>query len=99
MLANDSDPDGDALTLAQASVDQGTVVVTGKSLTFTPAAGFTGTAIISYLVSDGLGGTAQGQARVQVLAAPEEHKSKGGSLQLWSVLLLGLAGLFRRRLR
>ncbi|MEZ5684838.1 MAG: Ig-like domain-containing protein [Paracoccaceae bacterium] len=59
VLANDSDIDGDTLSIlgTPASAD-GDVVVNGDgSLTFTPAAGFSGVAEISYTVTDGNGGT------------------------------------------
>ncbi|WKE64568.1 Ig-like domain-containing protein [Gallaecimonas kandeliae] len=102
VLANDSDQDGDKLSLTEATVDHGAVAVTSENkLVYTPTYGFTGTATISYVVSDGMGGTAQGQAQVQVLAEPVEPatqpKSGGGSLPLWATALLGLVRLFRRR--
>ncbi len=55
VLANDSDPDGDPLTVTDVTVpvDQGTVVNNGDgTATFTPAPNFTGTATLSYTVED-----------------------------------------------
>lgn len=69
LLGNDTDVDGDDLTLASLSVpaDQGTVVDNGDgTVTFTPALNFNGTATIDYTVSDGNGGTDDGQAIVNV---------------------------------
>ncbi len=60
LLANDTDPEGDALTVTNATVpaDQGTLVDNGDgTVTFTPAPNFNGTATISYEISDGNGGT------------------------------------------
>jgi Ca2+-binding RTX toxin-like protein len=56
VLDNDTDPDGDALTITVASVPtaQGTVAIVGNQLVFTPADGFEGTATISYTISDGV---------------------------------------------
>ena len=75
-LANDSDPDGDALTLTSAGpaspVGSGAVTIGGASVTFTPAVGFTGTATIPYSISDGNGGTASSTISVSV-AAPINH--------------------------
>ncbi len=56
VLGNDTDPESDPLTVTGASVPpaQGTVVVNPDgTVTFTPAAGFTGTATITYTISDG----------------------------------------------
>ena len=60
VLPNDTDPDGDTLTVIGATVDptQGTVTVNPDgTLTFTPAVTFTGPAVITYIVQDENGGT------------------------------------------
>src|SRR5205807_574913 len=69
VLANDSDVEGDALTVTAATVPpaQGTVTINGDgTLHFIPANNFKGTALIAYSISDGHGGTASAQARVTV---------------------------------
>ncbi|MFO0846128.1 MAG: Ig-like domain-containing protein [Gemmataceae bacterium] len=67
VLANDSDPDGDALTVTGVSnVTNGTAVLSGNSVIFTPAAGFTGVGTFTYDVSDGKGGTASATGSVTV---------------------------------
>ncbi|MEO0939724.1 MAG: cadherin-like domain-containing protein [Pseudomonadota bacterium] len=55
VLGNDSDPDGDTLTITEATVpaDQGTVEIVGGQLVFTPAPNFNGDVTISYTISDG----------------------------------------------
>ncbi|RMH29679.1 MAG: tandem-95 repeat protein, partial [Planctomycetota bacterium] len=58
VLGNDSDPDGDPLTVTAASSPDGTVTINPDgTLTFTPDENFTGDATISYTVDDGNGGT------------------------------------------
>ncbi|WP_230624584.1 tandem-95 repeat protein [Vibrio campbellii] len=56
VLPNDTDVDGDTLTIVNASVpaDQGTVEIVDGKLIFTPADNFNGEATISYMVSDGV---------------------------------------------
>jgi subtilisin-like proprotein convertase family protein len=71
VLANDSDPDGDTLTLTGVSnVVGGTAVISGGAIVFTPTAGFTGTGSFNYSISDGKGGTASSSATVAVSAGP-----------------------------
>ncbi|WP_425086073.1 tandem-95 repeat protein [Vibrio parahaemolyticus] len=55
VLPNDSDVDGDKLSIESASVpkEQGTVEVVGGKLVFTPAENFNGHAEITYTVTDG----------------------------------------------
>lgn len=68
VLVNDSDPDGDVLTILGApTTADGTVEVNPDgSITFTPNPGFTGAAVINYTVSDGNGGTDPAIVVVQV---------------------------------
>src|SRR5690606_37021509 len=55
VLGNDSDIDGDNLTVAAiaSSPANGTVNFNANSVTYTPNAGFTGTDAFQYTVSDG----------------------------------------------
>ena len=54
VLDNDSDVDGDALTVTAATSDDGTVAINGDgTLTFTPNDGFFGEAVVDYTISDG----------------------------------------------
>lgn len=59
VLANDSDPDNDPLTIVSVvNLQGGTAVINdGASVTFTPADNFFGSAGFSYTISDGRGGT------------------------------------------
>ncbi|WP_156904887.1 Ig-like domain-containing protein, partial [Ferrimonas senticii] len=67
-LANDTDSDGDLLSIVEASVapDQGTVTIENGQLVFTPAANFVGEAQINYTISDGNGGTSSATVTVTV---------------------------------
>ena len=55
VLGNDTDVDGDTLSLTDVDVDgaKGTATINGTKVTFTPAHGFSGNAVITYTVSDG----------------------------------------------
>jgi hypothetical protein len=67
VLNNDSDIDGDTLTMD--SVTQGTngsVANNGGNVTYTPAIGFNGTDSFNYTVSDGNGGTDTATVTVNV---------------------------------
>jgi len=57
VMENDSDPDGDALTIVGAdAAAHGTVSVTGNSILYTPDAGYAGEDQFNYTISDGNGG-------------------------------------------
>ncbi len=70
LLANDTDPDGDALSIlsVQAAVN-GTVSLVGGDVVFTPANGYEGTASFGYTVQDTLGATSTASVAVQVASA------------------------------
>src|SRR5688572_27445946 len=65
-LANDSDPDNDTLTITTVSPTNGTAVIVGTNVVFTPATNFFGIATIGYSISDGNGGTASALITVTV---------------------------------
>ncbi|WP_259524209.1 Ig-like domain-containing protein [Shewanella baltica] len=100
VLSNDSDPDGNFLTLVSATAQQGAVSVESNKLRYIPKAGFDGVDTVSYRISDGLGGEATGQVFITVKAYQEvviDNKSGGGSMSLWALGLIITAGLIRRR--
>ncbi|MDP2243070.1 tandem-95 repeat protein, partial [Pseudomonas sp.] len=67
VLANDTDVDGDILTVTGATASNGTVVVNAdNTLSFTPVSNYSGTALIQYSISDGKGGTSSAQVTVSV---------------------------------
>ena len=75
VLANDTDPNGDTLVIADFDVTSahgGLVTQQGQSLIYTPAAGFNGTDTVDYVVSDGDGGSGDGTLTIIVAnAAPD----------------------------
>jgi len=70
VLANDTDADGDALTVTGALLadpTRGTVVVNANgTLSFTPATNVSGPVLITYTISDGHGGTDSASVTVNV---------------------------------
>ncbi len=73
LLANDSDPNGDPLTISGVSASSsqgGAVMLVGNEISYAPAADFTGTDTFTYTASDGQGGTVTGTVTVEVLSAP-----------------------------
>jgi len=71
VLANDSDPDGDSLSVTTISgVSNGTAKLNSNgSISFTPASGYSGSTSFSYSISDGRGGSANAQVSVSVAAS------------------------------
>ncbi|WP_440055533.1 Ig-like domain-containing protein [Pseudoalteromonas sp. T1lg65] len=67
VLANDTDADGDTLSVTGASVDFGTVVVENNQLRYTPVPRFIGTATIQYTITDNQGGTANSTAAISII--------------------------------
>ncbi len=73
VLGNDTDPDGDSLTITSVTTPgKGTAVISGGRIVYTPGtgAGCTGTDTFSYSVSDGKGGVATANVSVALSPAP-----------------------------
>lgn len=68
LLANDTDPDGDKLTLSsvKSSVNGSVVLNASGNPVFTPTANFSGNSSFDYVISDGKGGTATATVKVLV---------------------------------
>lgn len=67
VLANDHDPNGDALTVVDVTQPaHGQAAIVGDTIIYTPTAGFTGADTFSYAISDG-GAIATGQVTVVVV--------------------------------
>jgi VCBS repeat-containing protein len=67
VLANDSDVDGDPLTIsAVGQAANGTVQILNGQVRYAPNAGFVGQDSFAYTISDGAGGTGQASAAVTV---------------------------------
>jgi hypothetical protein len=69
VLANDTDADGDTLSIASVTQGKnGKTVISGTSVKYTSTAAFSGTDSFSYTVTDGKGGNASGNVTIQALA-------------------------------
>ncbi|HEU5036360.1 MAG TPA: Ig-like domain-containing protein [Nocardioides sp.] len=67
LLGNDTDPEGDALSVtAVGQATHGTAALVGSAVTFTPDANFCGAASFEYTVADGQGGQDVGTVSVAV---------------------------------
>ncbi len=73
VLGNDTDGDGDTLSVTAASAPNGSVVINGdNTLTYTPDADFNGSDTITYTVDDGNGGTDTATVAVTVNAVNDD---------------------------
>ena len=71
ILVNDSDPDGDSLTVIETTEPQnGTVVNNGTNVVYTPNTGFFGTDTFTYTIGDGSGLTDTATVTVTVTERP-----------------------------
>jgi Bacterial Ig domain/L,D-transpeptidase catalytic domain len=78
--ANDSDPEGEALSVASAvlSAGAGTVTTDGQVLVIGAAEGFLGPLVVTYVVSDPRGGQAQSTVTVDVIRVPNRPPVAAG---------------------
>lgn len=101
VLANDTDAEGDVLTVSAASALEGAVSIEAdQRLRYTPKAGFDGVDTISYTVTDSSGDSATGSVSVTVRAYQDvvvDNKSSGGSMSWWMGMVLAGAVMLRRR--
>lgn len=79
VLGNDSDPDGDNLTIVNISTPlHGSVVNNGGQLSYTPEPGYVGTDSFTYTIDDGNGNTVTATVTVNVIAVtppPAENQA------------------------
>lgn len=75
VLGNDTDIEGDTLSISAASSDTGQVSITADTLTYVPAQDFIGTATIYYSISDG---QLSSNATVEVIVNPEPTPETNG---------------------
>ncbi|WP_448679534.1 retention module-containing protein [Pseudomonas nicosulfuronedens] len=104
VLGNDTDAEGDALTVTSANAGNGSVVINQDgTLSYTPKENFSGSDTITYTVDDGKGGTATSTVTVSIeavadkpslsLDASSNHpKATGLTVDTWTGLALGSGG-------
>jgi hypothetical protein len=79
LLANDTDADGDSLsltTVSSTSAQGGTVSLSGGNVTYTPPTNYAGADSFTYTVSDTIGATATGTVNITV------HGNNGTTLAI-----------------
>lgn len=94
VLANDSDPEGDELTLVSTSTPgNGTAVVSGNQVVYTPNAGFSGNDSFTYTIRDSFGATASATVTVSVQGnqAPTANADSALTSKALSVVINVLA--------
>lgn len=94
VLANDTDPEGDALTLAGVGTPaNGTATISDGRVIYTPRTGFSGMDTFTYTVRDSQGATSTGTVRVTVIAnlAPVANPDNAFVLKGQSVIINVLA--------
>ena len=97
VLANDTDVDGDALSLATvANPAHGTAAINAGKIVYTPALNYNGTDSFTYTVSDGNGGTAEATVNITVTPvndAPVARIESPGNIQTMIAKLISFVGI------
>ncbi|MEO1601607.1 MAG: Ig-like domain-containing protein [Pseudomonadota bacterium] len=77
LLANDADPDGDALTITQVEAPDGLrAQIRGDAVRVIAEDGFSGEALVTYTVRDERGGTDTAEISALVEAAPSDFEGE-----------------------
>ena len=80
LLANDSDVDGDTLTIASVqSAVNGSVALVGGNVVFTPAVNYNGPASFTYTVIDGNGGSSTATVNLSINAVGDAAVISSGA--------------------
>ncbi|NOU50016.1 tandem-95 repeat protein [Pseudoalteromonas sp. JBTF-M23] len=104
VLANDSDIDGDSLTISDIIYEgTGTASISGSVISYQSASGFTGQEQLVYTIADASGEMAQATVTINVQAQPvapptnnlDSGSGGGGSFGYW-IYVLSLCLMFRR---
>jgi autotransporter-associated beta strand protein/parallel beta-helix repeat protein len=85
LLLNDSDEDGDPITLSAVgalSLNGGAVTLDGAFIRYVPAPGFSGTDFFNYTLTDGQGGSATGTVEVRVRDESDPSLNQIGGIEV-----------------
>ncbi|MDQ4145134.1 MAG: Ig-like domain-containing protein [Actinomycetota bacterium] len=81
VLANDEDPDGDAISItSNTNGANGSVICGASSCTYTPAPNFNGTDSFTYSISDGIGDAQSATVSVTVSSVNDAPDASGDSM-------------------
>lgn len=81
VLANDSDPGGDSISIASVNIPQnGTATITTAGVEYVPNQNFQGSDVFSYTVADDEGGSAVGTISVTVISTNQ------GPTAVWDIV-------------
>jgi len=98
VLNNDTDANGDALSVVSASAENGVITINvDNTISYTATNNFDGIDTISYRVQDIFGEQSVGEAKVTVTPAPVTLKNSGGG-SVFMLLFMGLALISYRAL-
>ena len=81
VLSNDTDVDGDTLSITAASATSGAVSFSGSDVIYTPASDFNGTATVNYTVSDGID-TTGGELTITVTSVNDAPVANSDSVTI-----------------
>lgn len=101
VLANDSDPENDALSVVEVSSSSGSVNIVDNQIVFNPTLGVGGPIAIDYTIADTRGFTAQGVITVQVSVVEvidlrNEQRGSGGAIGFMFSAVLTFIVFLRR---
>jgi len=98
VLNNDTDANGDALSVVSASAENGVITINvDNTISYTATNNFDGIDTISYSVQDIFGEQSVGEAKVTVTPAPVTLKNSGGG-SVFMLLFMSLALISYRAL-
>ncbi|MBQ4875794.1 tandem-95 repeat protein [Pseudoalteromonas luteoviolacea] len=98
VLSNDTDPDGDVLTLVSAQANHGKATINSDgTLSYEPLLGFTGEDVVTYVVKDDKGATSEGIVKVSVTAHQSVSAQNSSSGSLGGLLVVMISALVIRR--
>ncbi|AOT11055.1 reprolysin-like metallopeptidase [Pseudoalteromonas luteoviolacea] len=100
VLANDTDIDGDSLVIGTVSYQgTGSVIVSNNQLAYTPAANFSGSEQLTYVVRDASGSESSAQVSITVSVPASNDSGSSGVMTylMWMMLILSLLRVYTRR--